>query len=85
MPSTPTPQTSAAADSAAPRDIDLENVTKALHAAQFLASDLRALTASESPLLSEVALRELTDAAAMEGRLQRVVLALAQCAAASAT
>jgi trans-aconitate methyltransferase len=68
-----------------PRDIDLENATKALHAAQFLVSDLRALVSSADLLLSDVALRELADAAALEGRLQRVVLALTPRDGAAAT
>lgn len=55
---------------------DLEHATKALHAAQFLISDLRSLVSSENLLLSDIAIRLLTDAAAMADRLDRVVVAL---------
>jgi hypothetical protein len=52
---------------------DIENATKAYHSAQFLVSELRALMKTENLLLSEIALRDLENAADIEIRLKRVL------------
>jgi hypothetical protein len=51
---------------------DLENATKAAQGASLLVADLRALMASDNPLLSDMALNELGVAATLCGRLQRL-------------
>jgi hypothetical protein len=52
---------------------DIENVTKALHSSQFLVSELQTLVKSENVLLSELAYRELANAAATRTNLERLV------------
>lgn len=51
---------------------DLENATKAAQTASLLVADLRALMASENPLLSDIALNELGVVSVLCGRLQRL-------------
>ena len=52
---------------------DIENATKALHSAQFLVSELRALMKTDNLLLSELALRDLEAAVGIETHLTRVL------------
>jgi hypothetical protein len=39
--------------------LEMEQLTKAVHSAQFLQSDLQLLLASQNPMLAELVLREL--------------------------
>ena len=57
---------------------DLENATKAAQSAALLTDDLRALVRSDNPLLSDIALRELADVAALRTRLERLQANLEQ-------
>lgn len=55
---------------------DIENATKALHSAQFLVSELRALVKTDNLLLSELALRDLEAAVEIETHLKRILTGL---------
>lgn len=55
---------------------DIENATKALHSAQFLVSELRALVKTDNLLLSELALRDLESAVEIETHLNRILTGL---------
>ena len=52
---------------------DIENATKAMHSSQFLVSELQTLVNSANVLLSELAYRELINAAAVKTNLERLV------------
>lgn len=51
---------------------DQENLQKALHSMGFAVSELRDLSASDNPLLADVALDLLADAVRLEQRLARL-------------
>lgn len=59
-----------------PKEIDIENATKALHSAGFLVKELQELMKTNTPFLSDLAMRDLEAAVAIETHLKRIVAGL---------
>lgn len=53
---------------------DSENLNKAVQCANLLAQDLKAIVSADNPLLGEIALGLLSEAAAIEQKLQRLLV-----------
>lgn len=51
---------------------DRENLTKAVHASDFLCEDLRVLNCASNPLLAEICANLLVDAVAIRVKLERL-------------
>lgn len=56
------------------KEQDSENLSKASQTANLLVGDLKALTTSENPFLAEIATDLLASTAALELRLNRLVV-----------